>query len=186
MDDPLYFTDRQPWRAWLNAHFQTAKEVWLLYPKKHTGKPRILYNDAVEEALCFGWIDSINKAFDPDHGMQRFTPRKPKSAFSQPNKERLRWLADHDLIHPSVLPAVQPILSEGFHFPTDIIRLLAQHTQAFEFYRNCTPAYQRIRIAYIDAARKRPEEFEKRLNNFIAKCAEGKLVRGFGGIEKYY
>ena len=59
--ETLYVIDRKPWRAWLEAHFDTAREIWLVYPNKASGEPRILYNDAVEEALCFGWIDSIVK-----------------------------------------------------------------------------------------------------------------------------
>jgi uncharacterized protein YdeI (YjbR/CyaY-like superfamily) len=90
----LYLTDRSQWRAWLEANYNKATEIWLVYPNKSTGKPRILYNDAVEEALCFGWIDSIQKSLDKDHAIQRFTPRNLKSDYCQANKERLKWLSD--------------------------------------------------------------------------------------------
>ena len=112
-------------------NFETSCEIWFVFPYKSSGKKGILYNDAVEEALCFDWIDSTTKPLDKDHKIQRFTPRNPKSTYSQANKERLKW-------------------------------------------------------AYIEAARKRPEEFEKRLNNFISKTKENKTIIGFGGIEKYY
>lgn len=85
----LYLTNRKEWRDWLKKHHKSEKEVWLVYYKKHTGKPRILYNDAVEEALCFGWIDSTVKRIDQDRFAQRFSLRNPKSAHSQANKERL-------------------------------------------------------------------------------------------------
>ena len=88
----LYVTDPQEWRAWLKAHYKTESEIWLVYYKKHTGKPRIAYNDAVEQALCFGWIDSIIKKLDEERSAQRFSPRKPKSGYSQANIERLRHL----------------------------------------------------------------------------------------------
>ncbi|MEW5941028.1 MAG: hypothetical protein AB1750_15280, partial [Chloroflexota bacterium] len=72
----LYVTKRKNWRDWLRKHYKTEKEIWLIYPKKETGKSRIAYNDAVEEALCFGWIDSLVKKLDDDHTVQRFSPRK--------------------------------------------------------------------------------------------------------------
>ena len=119
-----------------------------IYNRKK-GQQRIQYNDAVEEALCFGWIDSINKTLDKDHTIQRFTPRQSKSSYSQPNKERLKWLAKKN-------------------------------------YKDFSDCYKRIRIAYIDGARKRPKEFTKRLTNFIQKTQDNKLISGFGGIDKYY
>ena len=72
----LYVTDRHAWRQWLLKNYQTATEIWLITYKKHTGKPSIPYNQAVEQALCFGWIDSIRKRVDDDRLAQRFTPRK--------------------------------------------------------------------------------------------------------------
>src|SRR5919112_4380234 len=88
----LHVTNRKDWRKWLREHYKTEKEIWLVYYKKDTGKPRILYNDAVEEALCFGWIDSTFKTLDEQRTAQRFSPRKPKSPYSAANKERLRKL----------------------------------------------------------------------------------------------
>src|SRR2546430_10940490 len=73
----LYVKDRRQWRAWLARHHKTAPEIWLIYYKKHSGRPRIPYSDAVEEALCYGWIDSITKPVDEDRWAQRFTPRRP-------------------------------------------------------------------------------------------------------------
>ena len=151
-----------------------------------TGKPRIAYNDAVEEALCFGWIDSIVKSLDEEHSVQRFSPRKPGSPFSQPNKERLAWLAERDLLHPSLGDEVQAVLAEPFVFPEDILSAIQEDEQAWEHYQAFSAGYRRIRIAYIEAARKRPEEFEKRLQNFIRRTAQNKLIRGHGGIDKYY
>lgn len=181
----MYVTDRKGWRAWLEKHFESEPEIWLIYPKQATGKPCIVYNDAVEEALCFGWIDSIRKSLDEDHSVQRFSPRRSKSSFSQQNIERLNWLAENELIHPSVLPSVQPILEQEFIFPPDIIAAIQENAQAWQHYQNFSPAYQRIRVAYIDSARARPEEFDKRLVNFIHKTAENKQI-GFGGIDKYF
>ena len=69
----LYVTNRKEWRGWLKRHYKSKKDIWLVYYKKRTGKPRISYNDAVEEALCFGWIDSIVRTLDDDKFAQRFS-----------------------------------------------------------------------------------------------------------------
>ena len=157
-----------------------------MYPKAVTGKPRISYNDAVEEALCFGWIDSTVRSLDDEHTMQRFTPRKPGSTFSQPNIERLKWLDHHDLIHPEIRPSVLPVIHRAFVFPGDILDAIRADPPAWEFYQTLPDGYRRIRIAYVDAARKRPEEFDKRLAHFIRQSGQHKLIRGYGGIDKYY
>ena len=183
--DVLYIANRNDWRKWLETNFDTEKEIWLLYPNKASGKPRISYNDAVEEALCFGWIDSTVKSIDKERSAQRFTPRNYKSSYSQPNKERLKWLFQNNLLHPSVKSAVSKIITEEFAFPSDIITAIKSDKVAWENYQKFSPSYQRIRIAYIDSARKRPEEFQKRLKNFIEKTQQNKHI-GFGGIEKYY
>src|SRR5438105_1352275 len=88
----LYVTSREEWRAWLTKHYQTEAEVWLIYYKKHTGQPRISYHQAVEEALCFGWIDSIVKRIDDDKFAQKFTPRRDGTTWSALNRRRLRQL----------------------------------------------------------------------------------------------
>jgi uncharacterized protein YdeI (YjbR/CyaY-like superfamily) len=181
----LYVTSRKDWRTWLEENFDREKEIWLVYPKKSSGKSRISYNDAVEEALCFGWIDSIVKTLDDTRSAQRFSPRDPKSTFSQANKERLKWLLQENLIHPSQLDTVREAVREKFMVPPDIIAAIKNDRAAWEHYQHFSPSYQRIRIAYIEGARKRPAEFEKRLANFIRKTRENKQI-GFGGIDKYY
>jgi len=181
----LYVTDRKRWRKWLEVNFNKEKGIWLIYPNKSSGKPRILYNDAVEEALCFGWIDSTVKKIDEESHIQRFSPRNPKSSYSQANKERLRWLLKENLIHHSMHESVKKVLKEKFVFPSDIINAIKKDKKVWENYQKFSPAYKRIRIAYIDGARKRPEEFNKRLTNFIKKTRENKII-GFGGIEKHY
>jgi uncharacterized protein YdeI (YjbR/CyaY-like superfamily) len=181
----LYVTDRKVWRKWLENNFDKEKDIWLIFPNKSSGKPRLLYNDAVEEALCFGWIDSTVKSLDDKNAIQRFSPRRPKSSYSQSNKERLRWLRKENMIHPSMQDIVEEILKERFVFPPDIIKAIKNDKLAWKNYQKFSPAYKRIRIAYIDSARKRPEEFKRRLANFIKKTKENKQI-GFGGIEKYY
>ena len=182
----LYVTNRDDWRKWLEENFETQDDVWLEYPKKKSGKPRILYNDAVEEALCFGWIDTTVKSLDEETSIQRFCKRRKNSTYSQLNKERLKWLFDNGLIHPSVLPTIEPVLEEKFVFPADIVRRLKKNTAAWRNFQKMSASYQRIRVAYIDTARNRPEEFEKRLNNLIKENTANRQIRGFGGSQKYY
>ena len=79
----LYVTEREAWRAWLAANYRDEPEIWLVYYRKDFGKPRIPYNDAVEEALCFGWIDGIIKKYDEESNVQRITPRRKKSFLSE-------------------------------------------------------------------------------------------------------
>ncbi|HOI88255.1 MAG TPA: YdeI/OmpD-associated family protein [Lentimicrobium sp.] len=177
---------RSEWRNWLQQNFSIETEIWLVYAKKSSGEQRIPYNDAVEEALCFGWIDSTNKSLDKNHTIQRFSPRKPSSKYSQPNIERLKWLAGNNLIHHTFVETVQEIISHEFIFPKDILDELKKNKTVWNNYIIFPEQYKRIRIAYIDSARKRPEEFTKRLTNFIQKTRDNKRIPGFGGIDKYY
>ena len=184
--ETLYFVERNAWRNWLAAHFRDRDDSWLEYPKKKTGKARISYNDAVEEALCFGWIDSTVKALNEDTTIQRFCRRRKNAPYSQANKERLKWLWAQGLIHESMKQEVQAILKEAFIFPQDIMNCIKSNDLTWQKYQQLSEPYKRIRIAYIDSARKRPEEFQKRLNHFMSKTTAGKLIKGFGGIDKYY
>ena len=181
----LFVNNRKDWRKWLEKNFDKEKEIWLIYPKKSSGEKRILYNDAVEEALCFGWIDSIVKSFNEESSIQHFSRRNPKSSYSQANKERMKWLLKHNMIHPSISETATRILEEKFEFQPDIIEAIKNNKIAWKNYNKFSDTYKRIRTAYIEAARKRPDEFQKRLKNFIMKTAANKQIE-FGGIEKYY
>ena len=181
----LYVTTPEEWHAWLEVHYKTESEIWLVYYKKHTSKPRIVYNDAVEQALCFGWIDSTAKKLDEDRTAQRFSPRKPRSGYSQQNIERLRYLVSQGLVVDEVLATLGDTLEQEFVFPLDILTAIKADKQAWENYQNFSDTYKRIRVAFIEGARKRPEEFQKRLKYFIKVTRENKQI-GFGGIEKYY
>lgn len=168
----------------MQDNYQTATEIWLVYPRKHAGQPRIPYNDAVEEALCFGWIDSITRTIDEDHYSQRFTPRKPRSTYSQTNKERLRRLIAQDKVLPEVVSSLGDLLEEEFEFPPDIEAALRANEMAWQNFQKYSGAYQRIRVAYVEARRGKPEEFEKRLNHLLKMTEQDKQF-GFG-IESYY
>ncbi|MCF8359455.1 MAG: YdeI/OmpD-associated family protein [Prolixibacteraceae bacterium] len=181
-----YFTNRHDWRKWLQNNFETKEDIWLEYPKKETGKKRILYNDAVEEALCFGWIDTTVKSLNKETTIQRFCKRRNNASYSQANKERLKHLLKSGLIHRSIFEEIEKVTKEKFVFSGDIVDQLKTDKQTWENFQKMSEPYKRIRIAYIESARKRPGEFVKRLNNFMAKTKENKMIKGFGGIEKYY
>jgi uncharacterized protein YdeI (YjbR/CyaY-like superfamily) len=181
----LYVTNREEWRNWLEKHHRSEREVWLVYYKKHSGKLRIPYNDAVEEALCFGWIDSTVKSIDGDRYAQRFSVRNPKTAYSQANKERLKNLIKQDKVVEDVLATLGNLAEEQFEMPSDILEAVKANDKAWENFQEFSEPYIRVRIAFIDAARKRPEEFKKRLRYFIEMTGKNKRF-GFGGIEKYY
>ncbi len=181
----LYVSDRKAWRDWLKKHYKTEREIWLVYYKKHTGKPRIPYNEAVEEALCFGWIDSTVKRIDDDRFAQRFTVRNPKSAYSQANKERLKALIKQRKVAKDVLATLGDLTAEKFEIPPDIFKAIKANKDAWKNFQGFSQSYIRIRIAFIDGARNRPQEFEKRLRYFIQMSEKNKQF-GFGGIEKYY
>jgi uncharacterized protein YdeI (YjbR/CyaY-like superfamily) len=181
----LHITKRAAWRKWLRAHYKTEKEVWLVYDKKETGRPRISYNDAVEEALCFGWIDSIVKTLNKESTVQRFSPRKPNARYSQANIERLKTLVVGKKVIKEVQDSVRDILKEKFEIPADILKAIKTNKEAWGNFQKFSPSYKRIRIAYINGARRRPAEFKKRLKHFIEMTAKNKRI-GFGGIEKHY
>ncbi len=184
--ETFYTSDRNEWRAYLAARFETEDEIWFVYPSKASGEAGLSYNDAVEEALCFGWIDSTVRRIDAQHRAQRFTPRRKGSPYSRPNIERLIWLDARGMLHPRVREAVLPVLQAPFVFPEDILEALKADEDVWQNYLGFSESYRRIRVAYIDAARSRPEEFRKRLNSFVEKTRRNKLIMGFGGIEKYY
>lgn len=182
----IYCSHREEWREWLCANFESSREVWFVFPTKASGEVGVSYNDAVEEALCFGWIDGVAGTLDATHQLRRFTPRRKGSGYSRPNIERLIWLDSQGLIHPSIRPSVAELIRAPYVFPTDIIEELKREEVVWRHYCAFSEPYKRIRIAYIDAARRRPAEFARRLKNFIDKTRENRLIMGYGGVEKYY
>ena len=183
--DLLYASTRKEWCEWLRKNHSAKKEIWLVYYKKHAKEIRIPYNDAVEEALCFGWIDSTVRTIDDNRYAQRFSPRKPDSAYSQSNIERLHALIKQKKVIKSVLDKLPKLPSVQSKAPDDIIESIKLDEKAWKNFQKLSDSYKRIRIAFIDGARKRPREFEKRLRYFIKMTARNKLF-GFGGIDKYY
>src|SRR5213593_2237829 len=178
----LYVKDRRQWRSWLARHHQTAPEIWLIYYKKHSGKPRIPYNDAVEEALCYGWIDSITKPVDGSRWAQRFSPRRSTSRLSDMNRERVRRLIKAGRMTKAGLERLKHVFDRRadaaarrkWRLPEDIQRRLEQDEAVWMNFRRFPESYKRIRIGWIAAARPRKEVFEQRLRHFLKMTAQNK------------
>ena len=184
-DKLLEVSTRKEWRAWLRKNYRRADEVWLVYHKKHTGNPRVEYNDAVEEALCFGWIDSTARTIDDDRFAQRFSPRRPKSNWSQTNIVRLRALLAQGKVAKDVLPTLPDLTEHDFIVPDDILAAIKANREAWKHFKAFSETYVQIRVAFIDAARARPEVFNKRLAYFLRMTEQGKRY-GFGGVDKHF
>ncbi|MFA5062157.1 MAG: YdeI/OmpD-associated family protein [Patescibacteria group bacterium] len=177
----LYVTNRKDWRNWLVKNHKNKKEMWLIYYRKKTGKPRISYDNAVLEALCFGWIDSIIKKIDKERFAQRFSPRKSKSGLSQMNKERIRELIKEKKMTKRGLEAIAHVFNpktdtaDKFLIPQDILKALQRNKNAWKYFQKMPPSYQRIRIAYIeDGKRHSMDMYQKALAHFIKMTAVNK------------
>jgi uncharacterized protein YdeI (YjbR/CyaY-like superfamily) len=109
----LYLATRAAWRDWLEKHHESEAAIWLIYYKKHSGRPRIPYDHAVEEALCYGWIDSTIQRLDEDRFAQRFTPRRKGSNWSQLNLQRMRKLIKEGRMTAVGLAKIDPRLLEN-------------------------------------------------------------------------
>jgi len=153
----LEVSTAKAWRAWLRRNHRRETEIWLVYRRKSSGKPTIAYSDAVEEAMCFGWIDRIVKPVDAERRAQRFTPRRPKSPVSPLNLERVRRLVQEGRMRKAGLDAI------GGAPPAHCLRLAPDIRSALradpETWRNfCTfpLAYRVIRVGWIEGARAPP------------------------------
>jgi uncharacterized protein YdeI (YjbR/CyaY-like superfamily) len=175
-----YPKNRKEWRAWLSKHHKISNEIWMIFYKKDSNKPRIPYNDAVEEALCFGWIDSILKPRNAESWVQRFSPRKKNSVLSEMNKERVRRLIKAKKMTQFGLKSIEHHLDKKtlqpkkFILPDDILSSLKNNSKAWKNFQKFPASYKRIRIGWIDASRHRPEMFMIRLNYFIKMTASNK------------
>ncbi|MFC1789722.1 YdeI family protein, partial [Patescibacteria group bacterium] len=166
---------------WLFRH-KTQKEVWLIYYRKETGNPRISYDDAVLEALCYGWIDSTVKKVDKERFAQRFSPRSRKSRLSQMNKERIRELIKEKKITKWGLEAVAHVFNpktdkpNDFVIPVEIMKALKVNKEAWKYFQKMPSSYQRIRIAYIEGYRRHNDMYKKTLARFIKMTAQNKRI----------
>ena len=155
---------REQWRDWLARNYDKEKEIWLVYHRKASGRPRISYDEAVEEALCFGWIDSTVKNLNDDSFAQRFTPRKPGAPVSEMNKERIRRLLAAGKMTPAGMAAAGDIESK-LEVAPDILAEIQKDPQTWANFEAFPEHYKIVRVAFIEGARRRPEEFQRRLRH---------------------
>lgn len=153
----VYAQNREEWRAWLQQNAHTAKEIGLVYYKKGTKMASISYEESVEEALCFGWVDGIRKGMDESRYYLRFTPRKPKSVWSQVNKDRVMALIEAGLMQESGLKMVEEAKQSGSwdeaysmkgktELPPDLEEALKKNPKAKAFLESLSPSNQFIYI----------------------------------------
>jgi uncharacterized protein YdeI (YjbR/CyaY-like superfamily) len=171
--DRFNASTRTAWREWLAEHHASAKEIWLVFAKG-TSSCSLTYLDAVEEAICFGWIDGIAKRASDVESAQRFTPRRERSNWTELNKERARRLIKLGLMTEAGMSKL-PDLEAPFVVPKDVLVAINQDPSAKKHFRSLPELYVRVRIGYIAEACKQRDEFNRRLQNFVAKTAAGKL-----------
>ena len=173
-------TTRRQWRAWLTRHHTSSPGVWLVFYKAHTGVTSIAYEDAVREALCFGWIDSLVKRLDDDRYVLKVTPRKPASKWSESNRKRWAELEAAGLLTPAGLTAAptdntyapRPVIPV---LPAYIATALRGNARAWDFFRKLAPTHRRDFVVWIHTA-KRPETRDRRIRESIALLAAGKKL----------
>lgn len=124
-ENAVHPLSRAEWRAWLAAHHTRAQGVWLISYKQATGKPRLSYDEAVEEALCFGWVDSKPNKLDDERTMLWFAPRKPGTGWSRPNKERVERMIAAGLMAPAGLAKIEAAKRDGSWSVLDAVEDLA-------------------------------------------------------------
>jgi len=160
---------RAQWRAWLRKNAARSEEIWLVYFKKNSGRTRISYEDAVEEALCFGWIDGKIQRLDDDRYAQRFTPRKPNSRWSASNIRRVNRLIAQKQMTATGLAVFRPDRATAPH-PTQLPKALEahfkKHAEAWRNFQNFPPAYRRLTTGWVASAKKEETQL-KRLEKLI-------------------
>ena len=182
----VYVTTRTEWRNWLSQNHDRSAGIWLVFYKKHTGKPALEYDDAVEEALCFGWIDSIIKKIDDERYVRKLTPRKADSRWSDLNKERVKKLIKQGLMTEPGLAMVKQAKRKGlwtqpdqprmsFEIPAELKEALGRNKEAKSFFDQLAPTYQRQFIGWISVA-KRQETKTRRVHESIALLEQGKKL----------
>jgi uncharacterized protein YdeI (YjbR/CyaY-like superfamily) len=183
---PIPFATPADWRAWLEAHHASEPEVTLKLYKKASGIASITWEEAVIEALAFGWIDGVKRPGDADHWLQRFTPRKPRSGWSQKNRGHVEKLIAEGRIAPAGLVQVEAAKADGrwdtayaggkdAQVPQDFLDALARNQQAANTYQTLN-AQNRFAIYYRLTTAKRPETRAKRIADFVSMLARGERL----------
>ena len=185
--DPIFFDSPEAFYAWLEEHHESETEVYVGIWKKHTGKPSLTWSQAVDQALCFGWIDGRLNRIDEDRHMQRFTPRKPDSNWSKVNIAKVEKLREAGLMRPAGEAAFARRRAdrtgvysfeqeEEAKLPADGEARFRANERAWEFFESQAPWYRRAAIHLVVSAKK-PETRERRLERLIDDSAAGRRIR---------
>ena len=179
--ETLDVRERQDWREWLEEHHDSMSEIWLVFHKRHTGVASISYDDAVEEALCFGWIDSIVRRLDDARYARKLTPRKADSRWSTANRRRYADLESRGLLAAPGLKrpptnrsgdAPRPSMSV---VPSYIEETLKADPRAWQHFEKLAPSYRKAYVGWIESA-KREATRERRLREAVTMLASGKKL----------
>ena len=182
----VHVSTRGQWRNWLVEHHnREANGIWLVFYKKVTGRPSLEYDESVEEALCFGWIDSIIKRINDEKYCRKFTPRKDGSQWSNTNKKRVAKMIKEGRMTEAGWVKVEAAKSSGSWeldprpiitgVPRDLSGALARNRKAKDCFEQLAPTYQKQFIGWIVTA-KRPETRAKRLKESLALLTKGKKL----------
>lgn len=179
-------TSRNSWRKWLRAHHKSESEVWLVFYKRGTGKPTVSYSGAVEEAICFGWIDGIKRSLDNERYMHRFSPRRPTSRWSELNRRRAGLMETKGLMMPAGRKAVETARRKGTwdappaqeidsSVPPELAGRLRRNKRADAFFKSLAPSHRRQYCLWINVA-KRPETKARRVDEAIELLTRGEKL----------
>lgn len=179
--------DREEWRAWLERHHASAKGAWVAVGKRGNPVTALMYEDAVEEALCFGWIDSTVNRLDEHRFLELFTPRKPTSGWARSNKERVARLIEQGQMTPAGLAAIETAKANGswdyydqieaLTVPDDLRDALAARPGATETFASWS-ASKRQQALHSVASAKRPETRARRIESVATAAAEDRRSTG--------
>jgi uncharacterized protein YdeI (YjbR/CyaY-like superfamily) len=183
----LFLTSRAEWRNWLETNHLSSEGIWLVYYKRSSGKIRIPYRDAVEEAICFGWIDGKIKRINDEYYVQWFTPRRIHSRWSRHNLQIADGLIKSGLMRPAGLIRYQKVLDQPHliydnradsnpDIPDDLITALKNELSAFNNFMNFPPSGRRMCIYWLNSA-KRSETRLRRIKK-IVEIAEKNIRPG--------
>lgn len=180
------FSDRAALEAWLEKSYDSSAGIWLKIAKKGTGERSVTYAEALELALCFGWIDSQKRGFNETHFLQRFTPRRPRGRWSKINREKAEALIAAGQMRPAGLAEVEAAKADGrweaayagqraAQVPPDLQRELDASPAAREFFDSLDSANRYAIVYRLDEAKK-PETRDRRLRKFVAMLERGEKV----------
>lgn len=179
--DPIFFASPAEFRAWLEASHASARELWVGFHKKGTGRPSLTWPESVAEALCFGWIDGVRRRLDDERYMIRFTPRRPGSTWSAINVTMMERLIAAGRVHPAGLHAysLRAQAKSGIYsyeqrhraeLDADMLRQFQRNRRAWAYFQARPPGYRRTATWWVVSA-KRAETRAKRLAQLIASSA---------------